>query len=216
MNHKHEIKNQLGEEDLIPAIRWMAEEIPGGFFVYLADETQRLIYVNRTCIRLFGCNTLEEFKAHTGFTFRGLVYPDDLEQTQTSIQFQLDDPSNCDMDYVEYRILRRDGSIRWVDDYGHRTTLPGYGPVCYVFISDITEKHNALEESRRRSKVYEGMIEQFNALADESLTVFRTNITTGVIEEARGRDLYSCGRLHCGERPGPVRELPVPGRPAEI
>ena len=60
------------------------------------------------------------------------------------------------MDYVEYRIVRRDGAVRWVDDYGHRTNLPGYGDVYYVFINDITDKHNAVEESHRRSKVYEG------------------------------------------------------------
>ncbi|MBR1750950.1 MAG: response regulator [Ruminococcus sp.] len=54
----------------------------------------------------------------------------------------------------------------------------------------ITDKHNALEETHRRSIIYEGMIEQFNTLADDSLAVFRTNITTGIIEEVRGRDLY--------------------------
>lgn len=42
----------------------------------------------------------------------------------------------------------------------------------------------------RRAKIYEGMMDQFNAFADDSLTVFRTNITTGVVEEVRGRDLY--------------------------
>ena len=60
----------------------------------------------------------------------------------------------------------------------------------YVFLEDITEKHAVQEETHRRSTVYEGMAEQFKALADESLTVFLTNITTGVIEEVLGRDLY--------------------------
>ncbi|MBR1724207.1 MAG: hypothetical protein IJ723_04210, partial [Ruminococcus sp.] len=100
------------------------------------------------------------------------------------------DPDNANLDYVEYRIIRRDGGIRWVDDYGHLAHLPGCGDVFYVFISDITDKHNAQVDSYRRYKVYEGMIDQFNALTDDSLTVFRINITTGVIEEVRGRDLY--------------------------
>ena len=127
----------------------------------------------------------------TGFTFRGLVHPEDYDAVQASIEAQIADPESQNLDYVEYRILRKDGTVRWVDDHGHLAHLPGYGDVFYVFIGDITDKHNAQEEIQRRSKVYEGMMDQFNALADESLTVFRTNITTGVIKEVRGRDLYA-------------------------
>ena len=189
-DHQQNIPEQLSEEALIPAIRWMAEQVPGGFFVYTADKSQKLIYVNNVCIRMFGCDTIEEFKELTGFTFRGMVHPDDYTDTMEAITEQISDSANHNMDYVEYRILQKDGSVRWVDDYGHRTELPGYGPVYYVFIGDITEKHYAAEENHRRSKIYEGMLDQFHALADESLTVFRTNITTGVIQEVRGLDLY--------------------------
>ena len=190
-NDREDARIEMNEAQMIPAIRWMAEQVPGGFFVYLADETQRLIYVNNVCLRLFGCDTMDEFMALTGGTFRGLVHPEDLDHVQQSILEQTADPDNNNQDYVEYRIIRRDGSVRWVDDYGHKTKLPGYGEVFYVFINDITEKHDAVEEAYRRTKVYEGMNEQFNSLADESLTVFRTNITTGRILEARGRDLYA-------------------------
>ena len=47
----------LSEEQMLPALKWMSEQVPGGFFVYLADESQKLIYVNSVCIRLFGCQT---------------------------------------------------------------------------------------------------------------------------------------------------------------
>ena len=180
----------LDEALLMPALRWMAEQIPGGFFVYRDDESQELIYVNNVCLRLFGCETEAEFRALTGFTFRGLVHPDDYDRVQAFIEAQIADPGSANLDCVEYRILQRDGSVRWVDDYSHFAHLPGYGNVFYVFIGDITDRHNAQEDSHRRNKVYEGMIDQFNTLADDSLTVFRTNITTGVIEEVRGRDLY--------------------------
>ena len=181
---------QMDEGQIMPAIRWMAEQVPGGFFVYRDDEEQELIFANSICYRLFGCKDEAEFRELTGFRFRGLVHPEDYDRVQASIESQIESPDSNNLDYVEYRIIRRDGSVRWVDDYGHLARLPGYGDVFYVFIGDITEKHYALEEIRRREKVYEGMQEQFNALADGSLTVFRTNITTGIIEEASGRDLY--------------------------
>ncbi len=47
----------LEEEMQLPALRWMGEQIPGGFFVYRADGEQELIYVNRVCMRLYGCDT---------------------------------------------------------------------------------------------------------------------------------------------------------------
>ena len=181
---------RLSEEQLIPAIRWMAEQIPGGFFVYHADGDMGLIYSNRALFKLFGCDTPEAFKACTGGAFPGLIHPEDCDRVLSSIGAQIADRENGNLACLEYRICRRDGTVRWVDHYGHFTHLPGYGDVYYVFIGDITEKHEALEENTRRAKIYEGMRDQFNELADESLTVFRTNITTGVIEEARGRDLY--------------------------
>ena len=186
----HQAQPTLLDEQLMPALQWMAEQVPGGFFVYMADEDQRLIYVNNVCLRLFGCEDEAQFRELTGFTFRGMVHPEDYADIQASIDDQIADPANHNLDYVEYRIIHRDGSIRWVDDYGHFAHLPGYGDVYYVFIGDITDKHNAQEDSRRRSKVYEGMMSQFNAMSEDALTVFRTNITTGVIEDVRGRDLY--------------------------
>ena len=186
----NQVNSILQEDQLVPALRWMAEQVPGGFFVYLADESQRLIYMNNVCLRLFGCEDEAQFRELTGFTFRGMVHPDDFAKIQASIDEQIADSANHNLDYLEYRIIRRDGTIRWVDDYGHFTHLPGYGDVYYVFISDITDKHNAQEDSHRRSKLYEGMMSQFNAMADDALTMFRTNITTGVIEDVRGRDLY--------------------------
>ena len=186
----NQVNSILQEDQLVPALRWMAEQVPGGFFVYLADESQRLIYMNNVCLRLFGCEDEAQFRELTGFTFRGMVHPDDFAKIQASIDEQIADSANHNLDYAEYRVIRRDGSIRWVDDYGHFAHLPGYGDVYYVFINDITDKHNAQEDSRRRSKVYEGMMSQFNAMSEDALTVFRTNITTGVIEEVRGKDLY--------------------------
>ena len=188
----------------ISAIEWIAEQIPGGFFIYRADDSQEILFVNEAILRLFGCETVAEFKELTGNTFSGLIHPDDVERVLNSISVQISDNANQNMDYVEYRIVRADGTVRWVDDYGHFAQLPGYGDVYYVFLSDITEKHYAQEEMRRRANVYEGMLDQFNDLANDSLAVFRANVTTGLIEEVRGKDLfetdYAGGALEQGVR----------------
>ncbi len=120
-------------------IEGVLSHMPGGFFVYRADADEGLIYANEACCRIFGCDDLSAFKRLTGFTFPGMVHPDDLESVERSITYQIA-TSTYDMDYVEYRIVRSDGAVRWIEDYGHYVETKA-GPLFYVFINDGTEKH---------------------------------------------------------------------------
>jgi len=129
----------------MPIIRQMAEVIPGGFFIYKEDETRELIYQNQKVLDIYGCKTLAEFKELTGYNFEHMVYPEDFKRIQDSIDAQIDSSDGDGMDHVIYRITRRDGQIRWVDDYGHFSHSPDYGDIYYVFISDITERVEASE-----------------------------------------------------------------------
>ena len=160
----NELEGLVDDRQILPVIKWVAEQIPGGFFIYRADDSQEMLYVNSAMLRIFGCETLEEFKTLTGYTFRGLVHPDDFDAVQKSIDGQIADEDNENLDYVEYRIIRKDGSVRWVDDYGHFADLPGYGKVYYVFIGDITEKHLALEENKLGAQVISGLSLDFTSI----------------------------------------------------
>ena len=130
----------------LSSMLWLGDQLPGGFFLYREGGEQELLHVNQAVLRIFGCESLEDFRALTGYTFRGMVHPEDYPRVQASIERQIADRSNDNLDYVEYRIRRRDGELRWVEDYGHYTQLPGYGPVYYVFLSDVTEKRRSQEE----------------------------------------------------------------------
>lgn len=147
MSVRHE--EQHPDSLLLADLERLGEQIPGGFFVYRAEEPQEMLFVNRNVLRIFGCDTLEEYKALTGYTFRGLVHPEDFDSIQSSIDEQIADTANDNLDYVEYRIVRKDGEVRWIDDYGHYTHTDDYGGVYYVFISDITDKRHAQEEHFR-------------------------------------------------------------------
>lgn len=147
-------------------VRFIADQMPGGFFIYRADGGEELIYCNKALIRLFGCDDLEDFKAHTGYSFAGIVHPDDIEEVERSIEEQIEE-SQYDLDYVEYRIIQKDGTVRWVEDYGHYVNTED-GGLFYVFVADATEKRRqqmaekaeALqavnEELTRRLKMIEG------------------------------------------------------------
>ena len=144
--------NFLGKKylyEVLPMLKWVAEQVPGGFFVYSAKEPFELFYVNNEVLNIYGCENLDEFKELTGYTFRGMVYPEDFNEIQESIDEQIADPENERLDHVEYRITRKDGEIRWIDDYGHFATFPEHGDAFYVFISDITERRLIQEEKLR-------------------------------------------------------------------
>lgn len=122
-------------------LKMFIDELPGGFLIYHADGDESIIYVNAALLEIFGCATLDAFKSMTGNSFRGMVHPDDLDEVEQSIKEQIKASQN-DLDYVEYRIVRKDGETRWVEDYGHFVHSDAVGDIFYVFITDATEKIN--------------------------------------------------------------------------
>lgn len=125
-------------------IEEIGKHMPGGFFIYKAEPPEELLYANKAVFDIFGCADQKEFKALTGYTFKGMLHPDDYESVSHSIFEQTRD-NEGETDHTEYRIIRKDGAVRWVDDYGHFTQTDAYGGVYYVFISDITDKRERME-----------------------------------------------------------------------
>ena len=160
MFSKHFIIN----EQSLAVIEQFGEHMPGGFFIYKADETEELLYANRAVWQIYGCDSLEEFRACTGFTFKGMVYPEDYDRVSASIKTQVNE-SRTDTDFVEYRLKRRDGEIRWVEDYGHYVESDVYHGLYYVFISDVTEKHLLAESDKAmRAAVIEALTRSYDSV----------------------------------------------------
>ncbi len=160
----------LNEQDRENAkqIRHFTDQMPGGFLIYRARGQQEILYVNRALLRIFGCETEEELRDLTGNSFRGLVHPDDYQDVEDSIWEQITN-SQYDLDYVEYRIIRKDGQICWVEDYGHFLESSA-GDVFYVFIADATEKRihqieeraALLDENSLRQQQLQSQSEEYN------------------------------------------------------
>ena len=169
--------------------------IPGGFFIYRADSSEELLYANDAMLRLFRCDTLEEFQALTGNSFKGIVHPDDLKRVEMYISHQIADDFQG-LDYVEYRIIRKDGEICWVEDFGRLVHDEAEGDIFYVFISDITERVKKLNRERiihqemidaasSRERQYMEMIQ---ALSMDYTSVYRVNLTRDIVLAFRMSD----------------------------
>ena len=160
----------------------LTKRMPGGFFIYRAYGDEEILYANDFLIEIFGCKNLDEFKKLTGYTFKGMVHPDDLERVENSIAHQIAiDERN--IDYVEYRIIRKDGTIHWLDDYGRLVHTKKYGDVFYVFVRDITIQHEAREENSRRAKVIDGLSVGFTS-------IYLLNLDTGTMRPYKLRTEY--------------------------
>ena len=128
-------------KQIASVIHEMGEHMPGGFFIYKAEPPEEVLYANKPVLDIYGCESLEDFKKRTGATFRGMVHPEDYSRISDFIAEHIK-TSDEHMDYVEYRIVRKDGAVRWVDDYFHHLNTDAFGEVYTVFISDITRSNS--------------------------------------------------------------------------
>ena len=157
-------KKFILNKESLPIIEQFGEHMPGGFCIYKGDENEELLYANKALCEIFGCEDPEDFKEYTGFTFRGMIHPDDYERISSAIRTQINE-SRHDLDHVEYRIIRKDGEIRWIDDYGHYVESDVYHGLYYVFLSDITDQHRQAEsEKALRSAVIEALTSVYDSV----------------------------------------------------
>ena len=125
-------------EKMLVAANEVAEAVPGGFFSYHADGNLEIISFNKELVNMFGCDSAEDFRKYTGNSFKGIVMAEDFDYVQNSINSQINEDN--DIDYVEYRIKAKDGTVRYVKDYGRFVRTKKYGDIFYVFINDSTEE----------------------------------------------------------------------------
>ena len=129
-----------------------------GFFVYNAAYDEKIVFANPPVIRMFGCKDIYEFRDHVNKSFKGLVYEEDLNRVEWEI-VQQQKASDKNLDFIRYRIKRKDGEIRWVEDVGYLETsnTEDVPEMFYVFVWDITD---TMTEAQKQKLIRES--ESFN------------------------------------------------------
>lgn len=151
-------------EATLPVVEEIGRHIPGGFLIHRADGDEEILYANQAVFDIFACKDEEEFRALTGYTFRGMLLPDDYKYV-TDSKAKQENLGEDNTDFETYRIIRKDGEVRWVDDHSHYTKTKFYGGIYYVFISDITDKHEAMETDLEvRNAVIKALGESYHTM----------------------------------------------------
>lgn len=139
------------------------DHLPGGFLIYRAQGNEEIIYANMALIRMFECDNIEEFVSLTGNSFKGIVHHEDYEEVQKSIEQQITG-GNDNLDYVEYRILTKNGNLKYVEDYGHFIQT-NVGDMYYVFVTDVTDKTEKRQQERlQKLEVIEGLSLDYDSI----------------------------------------------------
>lgn len=157
-----------GDQKQDQRIMMIPTGLPGGFFIYEADGEEKILFAEENVIRLFGCETFEEFMEYTGNCFGGMVYPEDLSKIQNQIQAQTMFGEKRH-DYVRYRIQTKQGEIRYIEDFGHLLHGKNGKSFLYVFIVDVDQNEYL---NRNRNSYAEAEILSMNQDTDSLTGLF--------------------------------------------
>ena len=177
-------------EHSLAVIEQFGDHMPGGFFICKADDSGELLYANKSLWKLFGCDDLEDFKAFTGFNMRGMVHPEDRNAIFSTVR-KREQGYFQETDYLEYRIIRKDGQIRWVDEYNYFVHSELHKDMYYVFLSDTTEaRQRAESEKILRAAAIEALTRVYASvwiiydLESQRMEMFRTDEKRAYMEKA--------------------------------
>ncbi len=110
--------------------------LPGGFFIYEAGGDEKILFAETNVVKLYGCETYEDFLEYTQGSFKNMVHPDDLNKIENQIQAQTIFGEQRH-DYVRYRIKTKQGEVRYIEDFGHLLHWHCGKSFYYVFIVDV-------------------------------------------------------------------------------
>ena len=127
-------------------IDYIAQGMPGAILVYQADEKEEILFANQELIDIFECENITDFMRYTRRSFKNLVHPEDLGRVEETIWNQIKKGDN-NLDYVNYRIVTKGGTVKTVEDIGHLMHDATYGDIFFVFLYDVAKKEQALSNA---------------------------------------------------------------------
>ncbi|MEG0852626.1 MAG: diguanylate cyclase [Angelakisella sp.] len=188
--------NTLLEEKLVERTRMLkaktheletlANNIYGGVEICEQDAGFTIHYMSDGFLSMTGYTAQEIFQL-LGNKHIGLILPDDREKVYTQLANQLE---KGDYFSLEYRIVRKDGSIIWVLDKGILIPRENDTPRIQCILTDITVQKEHEEELRISQKRYEVAMQVSN------ITMFEYNIATKqLILSERDANMYGLQRV---------------------
>ena len=127
----HEKRSQLGF-----ALKDVSDHLPTSLMIYKADpEDDRILFANYELIHLTGCDNLDDLLHHSSSCFHNLITPEARDDITAAILEQLRSGKYGTDTYIEFPLLRKDGSHITVFSHGRIGNNNYYGTIIYVLIT---------------------------------------------------------------------------------
>lgn len=167
--------------------RKLTENLPGVVYLCKYDEHYTTIYINDKALQLTGYSA-EEMTRGT-IHFDHLYHPEDKEAVNLAVEEAI---SNNRPFHLTYRIIHKDGNIKWIEEWGEGIFENGELLFLEGFMADITERKKAEDEQvkiklllEKTSKSLSITLNEKNAIIsalDKSAIVSITDLKGNIIK----------------------------------
>ena len=141
--------------------------------IWTTDKDMRIVFVSQNVEAISGYTPDEEYEMGQWSSWFDRVHPDDFERVEAVYKALIEkrQPYN-----TEYRFKRRDGKWIWVYDRAVATYEKNGMKYADGLLSDITERKQAEEETKKLKEKYESVIKHipdtiYSGLPDETCTM---------------------------------------------
>ena len=131
-NQKHMPVAETNDEQSNADTKYLLEAAGVGLWTY--DGGSNTFTLDATCRRLFDLDDDEELNMET---MRDRIHPDDLEPYWTAVKESMEGGGFT----VDYRLVRKDGSIRFISGRGRTVLAPGAPVQTKGVCIDVTDRH---------------------------------------------------------------------------
>lgn len=174
--------------------RSLVDSIPGTTFRCRLDEHWSMLFMSAQIEALSGYPA-SDFIGSVVRSYVSVIHPDDREHTEQTVWSALRGDGKWQ---VEYRILRRDGGMRWVQERG-TAVRDAEGEIEYLdgFILDISAERDARQEIERQLEAFSVLNEvasgQPQPLTEQITQALRLaadylELECGIVSRVRGDD----------------------------
>lgn len=148
--YKHKMEKKLKESE--EKYRSLIEQSLQGVLVV---QDSRIVFANQAFADISGF-TVQELLSLPPKKVKSIVHPDDQEQVWGNFQDRL--AGKPVAHHYEYRGIKKDGSVRWLELFASRVDYCGK-PAIQAAIVDITERKQTEEELRKTKEYVQNIID---------------------------------------------------------
>ncbi|MDO5398469.1 MAG: response regulator [bacterium] len=123
----------------------MSTAIKGGVKVVLDDSDRTILNISESLCELFGY-TQEELLGKTDGAEVNLIYPEDMASVKEQVNTER--IHDTDSYTLKYRVQCKDGSLKYILDYGRRVVDDEGRSVFYSTCTDVTEIEQSAQQIR--------------------------------------------------------------------